>query len=218
MRLRCLAGGVCLAIGLSMSYAIPAEAATLPSLTKMRTVLLRDADLPATFDRDRTSSDSTTASSTDPRCTSKVSDGALLSPLRDAPRVVHRSFQASRTGPFVTSAAAAWRGKAGADALLQHLRRVLRTCDSWTETDDDGIRYRIRLSRLDFPRLGADRVALRYTVIARGVIDVRGHSDIVVVRVRNGVTAVGEARIGSAVPVDQEALTRLSVNRLSAIL
>jgi hypothetical protein len=218
MRLRVMAG-VALVFALFVGYSIPAEAATLPSLTKMRSALLRDGDLPSTFDRYRSDDTSTTASSTDPECTGMVSDGHLYDPLRAAPRHVARQFEAnSSTGPFVASAVGFWRGRLGADAYLQYLRKALRTCDSWTETDSDGIKFRIRLSRLDFPQLGVDRVALRLTIVGRGDINVIGHADVVFVRIRNAVTIVGESRIGTGLPLDQEALTRLSVTRLRAIL
>lgn len=122
-----------------------------------------------------------------------VSDGAMYDRFREAPRRVSRSCTAGTTS--VGSGVAARRGMTGAVAHVKYLRRALRICDGpWSETDEVGTRYRIRLSRLDFPQLGVDRVALRYSAIGRGAVDVIGHAYVVLVRVGNTVTIVTESR------------------------
>jgi hypothetical protein len=208
----------CLAVVVSMTLPGTAQAASLPSLTEVRGALLRGSDLPGDYTRDHSESTSTTAHSSAPRCSATVSDGALYSPIRESFTHATRSFTAGRLGPWVGSGVAVWRAKVGAADYMQYLRRALRNCDAWSEVDNDGIRYRIRLAPLAFPQLAADTVALGYTVIQRGTVDIIGHADVTVMRVRNAVTIVTQSRTGTGATVDHEALARLSVTRLRTIM
>jgi len=73
-----------------------------------------------------------------------------------APRTAKTAFRLDKvTGPSVESALSAWRTKAPAVEGIATIRSLLRACDRWTETDDDGTTAAVRLTRLSTTRLEA---------------------------------------------------------------
>jgi len=208
-------------IGSAADAATRDPSATLPTLTELRSARIKLSDLPGSYRRDYSPDDesSSTSSSDDPECSRKLAD--LNSDDNDstAPRKAQSKFRLDRTtGPFVSSALGAWRTKAPAVDGLQAFRSLLRSCDRWTETDTDGTRATVRLSRLPMPALGSDRIAFRARITVRqGALALSAHADLAVVRVRNAVTLISVASFGAADGVDLVDLARLSTSRLRAV-
>jgi hypothetical protein len=197
-------------------------AATLPTDAELRSARVKLADLPGPYQRDYSpDEDSTsTSASNDPECSRKLA--ALDSDDGDAsaPRAAGAKFRLDRTtGPFVESSLAAWRTKGPAVDGMAEIRSLLRSCDQWTETDTDGTKATVRLSRLAMPSIGSDRVALRARITVRqGALAVTARADMAVVRVRNAVTLVSVVSFGKPEGVSLVGLSRLSTTRLRAVV
>lgn len=162
----------------------------------MRAARIKLSDLPSDYRRDLSedSSSSSTSSSTDPECTEKLEELNSSDPTT-APRTAKRAFRLDTvTGPFVESSRSAWRTKAPAVEGIATIRSLLRACNRWTETDDDGTTAAVRLTRLPMPALGNERLAFRAKFTVRqGAFIIVAHADFAVVRVNNAVTFVTPA-------------------------
>jgi hypothetical protein len=140
--------------------------------------------------------------------------------VQSAPRETSVAFRLDRTfGPFVGSSVGAWRTKAPAVQGIAEIRSLLRACDGWTETEADGTKAVIRLSRLPMPALGNERIAFRAKITVHQdsvVLTVR--LDFSAVRVRTAATSVSLVSFGTVDGVNLIDLTRLSTNRLKAVV
>ena len=193
----------------------------LPTLTELRSARIKLSDLPGDYRRDLSedSDSSSTSTSTDPGCTAKLEELNSSNP-DTAPRTVKKAFRLDKvTGPFVESSLRAWRTKAPAVKGIATIRSLLRACDRWTETDVDGTTAAVRLTRLPMPALGDERVAFRARfTVEQGEFVIVAHADFAVVRVQNAVTFVTVLGFGPSRGVDLVDLTRLSTNRLEAVV
>ena len=156
--------------------------------------------------------------SSDPACSKKLDELNYDDSGGTATRKAKADYRLDKTvGPFVGTAVAAWRTKAAAVEGIASIRSLLRACDRWTESDTDGTRATVRLTRLPMPALGAERIAFRAKITVRqGLLATTARADCAVVRVRGAVTAVNVISFGAADDIDIVDLTRLSTRRLTA--
>jgi hypothetical protein len=206
----------------SAGAATRGPSASLPTLTELRAARIKLSDLPGSYRRDysRDTDTPSTSSSSDPRCSAMLE--ALNGDDGDstAPRKAEVKFSLDRTvGPFVENSLAAFRSKAPAVAGMTQIRSLLRACDRWTETDTDGTKATVRLTRLAMPALGSDRLAFRARIsVQQGAYTITARLDLAVVRVRAVVTMVSVLSFGSPEGADLIDLTRRSTRRLQAVL
>ena len=70
-------------------------------------------------------------------------------------------FQQSELGQFVTSLAAQFTDDGEAGEVMAQLSEAANACQSFTETDEDGIETAYTIAPLPFPDLGDETVAFR---------------------------------------------------------
>lgn len=223
-RLTAAAIAVAVTTTLTASPAAVADQRTalaLPTLAEVRGARITLADLPTSYQRDRSpdSDDSSASTSTDPECSRMLAELESLDEQAPAAREAEARFRNDPiAGPFVVSSVAVWRSKAPAVQGMAAVRALLRACDRWTETFDDGTRAVVRLARLSVPKLGSDRLGVRATArISVDGVAISARADMALVRIGRAATMLSVGSFGRP-DVNIVELSRIGTKRLRAIL
>lgn len=206
----------------SASAASPSPAATPPpgALTsaKLGTALIGLADLPKGYTRDAvTRGTSLAISATDGTCArgfegvNTVQKKGPLAVFAEA-RI---SFSKGPTGPFLRDSVSSYSTKAKAVSFLAAVHSVFRQCPTFKVTNPKTQRVTaVRLSPLDFPRIGDEGVSVSAEVATANGPSVR----FLLVFIRQGqhVAYVAEIANGGADPGVLERAVRAQVKKLAA--
>jgi len=223
---RLLAAAIAVAVTTTLTASPVAVASqrtalALPTLAEVRGARITLADLPTSYQRDRSpdSDDSSASTSTDPECSRMLAELESLDEQAPAAREAEARFRNDPiAGPFVVSSVAVWRSKAPAVQGMAAVRALLRACDRWTETFDDGTRAVVRLARLSVPKLGSDRLGVRATArISVDGVAISARADMALVRIGRAATMLSVGSFGRP-DVNIVELSRIGTKRLRAIL
>lgn len=123
------------------------------------------------------------------------------------------TFRKSKRGPFLLQSITSFEGNEAKKAV-KAFRTAFETCDSFTETGDDGTKVSFKVSPMAFPSLGDDTVALRLSARAARIKVV---APLIVVRVDQNLMLLASAGIKKRLPAqDLETVARTAVTKIKA--
>ncbi|MFS0883631.1 hypothetical protein [Aeromicrobium sp. 179-A 4D2 NHS] len=179
--------------------------------------LLTVDDLPAGWSVDPDGSDDgddSKTSSDSPECDLLVAameadDDSGATPVGEG----EATFRKSKRGPFLLQSITSFEGNE-AKKSVKAFRTAFETCDSFTETGDDGTKVTFKVSPMAFPSLGDDTVALRLSARSAGI---RVVAPLIVVRVDQNLMLLASAGIKKRLPAeDLETVARTAVTKIKA--
>lgn len=122
-------------------------------------------------------------------------------------------FQESEFGPFLSESVSSEEGDE-VEKSMNSFREAFETCDSFTQTDDEGVKTEFKISDMSFPDLGDDTIALKMSAEAMGIpVDI----PLVVVRVDQNVILLASVGLGEGMSsADLEKVARTAVTKVKA--
>lgn len=122
-------------------------------------------------------------------------------------------FQGGEWGPFLSQSVSSMKGDE-IEKSMDSFRDAFQACDSFTQTDDEGVKTEFKIADMSFPDLGDDTIALKMSAEAMGIpVDI----PLVVVRVDQNVILLASVGLGEGMSsADLEKVARTAVTKVKA--
>lgn len=119
-----------------------------------------------------------------------------IDPGKTVPPAIEKevAFQKGSFGPFLSSGLMLFSGDDQAKRYMAESRKILDTCASYEQTEDDGTKSKVTITKMSFDKVGDETLAMKISV--QGTFPMSG--DMIFARRGDVILGVANLALGSA--------------------
>lgn len=198
----------------------PSPATRVLDEADLWSVLLTAADLPKGYrwtDRGSTAAPTPSSDTSDPQCAKLVAELGPEVGYAEPVARVEVAFEKGEAGPALGQTLESHRNQAAVVQAIGLVRKLVFTCDEFTETVDDVV-LRIRLTAEAFPALGDETFAVRFEIVGTGKSrSLRLAGYLVITRVGNTLNMIHHIGMPDVSAVETRGITIKAVDKLAPL-